>query len=408
MTDRVPDHTGTGPRLTGRRRARVLATLGALTAFGPLSLDLYLPALPELGRDLGAGEALTQLTMSLCMVGLAAGQLLAGPLSDRVGRRRPLVAGVAAYTVISVLCALAPTIWALAGLRLLQGLAGAAGIVVARAIVRDLFGGAEAARAYALLMLVMGTAPVLAPLAGGQLARFGDWRVMFAALAVAGALLTAAALTLPETLPPGARVAGGAAVGQGFAALARDRSFAGYALVLALGACALFTYISFSPFVLQDGYGLTPQAFSAVFAANALGIVAGGNVSRLVVRRAGARRTLGAGLLTALAGSAVLLAALAAGLQALWLLAGLFLVISSVGLILPNATALALEPHGERAGTASALLGAVQFLAGAAVPPLASLGGATATAMAVTMAACVVAALPCFTFLAGRTPRAGP
>lgn len=371
-------------------------------------MDLYLPVLPQLGRDLGATQTLAQLTMSLCMVGLGVGQLLARPLSDRIGRRRPLVIGVAFYTIVSVLCALAPTIWTLIGFRFLQGLAGAAGLVIARAMVRDLFSGAEAARVYSLLMIVMGVAPVLAPLAGGQLARFGDWRVMFAALVVIGVVLTLGALTLPETLPPGRRQEKGlTAIRSQFTTLAQDRRFMGYALALATGAYALFTYISFSSFVLQDSYGLTPQLFSLIFGVNAVGIVAGGNVNRLIVRRAGPRAMLAGGIGVSLLGSGILLGAVLVDGGLGGMLAGLFIVLSSLGLIMPNSTALALEPHSARAGTASALVGMLQFLVGAAVPPLASLGGATALSMALTMTVALVACLAVFqlTVRLGRTDR---
>ncbi|MEV7009346.1 multidrug effflux MFS transporter [Streptosporangium sp. NPDC051022] len=382
------------PALTGARRLRVLIALGALSAFGPLSMDLYLPVLPELGRALRTTDALAQLTMSMCMVGLAFGQLLAGPLSDRVGRRRPLIVGVATYAVTSLLCALAPDIWSLIGLRLVQGAAGAAGLVIARAMVRDMFDGDAAARVFSLLMLVSGLAPVVAPLAGGQLARFTDWRGMFVALAVIGLLLFLAALSLPETLAPGARHTGGLRVtGRQFAVLVRDRGFVGYALVLAFAGCSLFIYITLSPFVLQEGYELTAQAFSAIFAVNSVGIMLGGNLNRVLVGRYGARRMLGTGLVIGLTGALTALAGVLAGWGLPGLLPGLFVAVSSIGLVSPNANALAMSPHGERAGTASALLGVMQFIVGAAVPPLLSIGGASAPSMTLAVAAASATAL---------------
>ncbi|MER7207026.1 multidrug effflux MFS transporter [Streptosporangium sp. NPDC000239] len=374
--------------LSGLRRVRVLVTLGALSAFGPLSMDLYLPVLPELGRALRTTDALAQMTMSMCMVGLALGQLLAGPISDRIGRRRPLLLGVATYAVASVLCALAPGIWSLIGFRLVQGLAGAAGLVIARAMVRDLFDGDEAAKVFSLLMLVGGLAPVVAPLAGGQLARFTDWRGMFVALAVIGVLLFLAGLTLPETLEKQARHTGGLReTGRQFTVLVRDRVFVGYAMLLALAGCSLFLYITLSPFVLQEGYGVTAQTFSAIFAVNSVGIVLGGNVNGLLVGRYGARRMLGSGLVVGLVGAVAALAGVLAGWGLYGLLPGLFLAVASVGMSTPNANALAMTPHGERAGTASAMLGVLQFLLGAVVPPLVSLAGASALSM--TLAICV-------------------
>ncbi len=384
----------THPAPRGARRLRLLVTLGALSAFGPLSLDLYLPALPQLGRDLGTTEALAQLTMSMCLVGLALGQLLAGPLSDRVGRRVPLLIGVGAYAVTSLLCALAPGIWSLIGLRLVQGLAGAAGLVIARAIVRDLFDGAAAARVYSMLMIVSGLAPVAAPLAGAQLSRFMDWRGLFVSLSVIGVLLFLVALGVRETLAPAARHSGGlGATGRQFAVLARDRSFIGFCLMMSLSSCTLFTYIALSSFVFQQEYGVDPRLFSVIFAVNSVGIVLAGNVNGLLVGRFGPRGMLAAGLLVCTVGSVVALGGVAAGWGLPVLLPGLFLMVSSGGVVSPNGSALALTPHGERAGTASALMGVLGWLAGAVVPPLVSLGGATALSMTLTIAVAAVAAL---------------
>jgi DHA1 family bicyclomycin/chloramphenicol resistance-like MFS transporter len=395
------------------RRLGIITILGALSAFGPLSMDVYLPSLPDLGRDLHASDSVAQLTVSMCMVGLALGQVLAGPLSDRLGRRRPLTLGVAVYAVTSLLCALAPGIWSLIGLRLLQGLAGAAGLVVARAMVRDLFSGDQAARAFSTLMVITGLAPVLAPLAGGQLARFTDWRGMFVALAIMGLLLLGAAFLLPETLPPAARHTGGLrTVGAQFATLTRDRRYLGYALVLAVGSCALFSYISLGSFVLRDGYGMSAQLYSMVFSANALGIVLASNLNRVAVARAGSRRLLFAGVVTTLTGGVVSFGSVLTGLGLAGLLPGLFLIVASGGITMPNATALAMDRHGERAGSASALIGMLQFLSGAIVPPLVSTAGAGALAMTLPcLVACAAALLLLTTLTSARataTTRAAP
>ncbi len=380
--------------LTRARRLHLLVTLGALSAFGPLSLDLYLPVLPELAADLGTTDALGQLTISMCMVGLATGQLLAGPLSDRTGRRVPLLVGVVLYVVTSVLCALAPTIWALIVLRLLQGFAGAAGLVIARAIVRDLFEGAEAARVFSLMVLVTGLAPILAPLAGGQIARFTDWRGQFVALAVIGVVIAAAAFTLPETLPAARRHDGGLRdTLRHFGLLAKDRWFLGHALVISTSICALFAYISFSSFVLQSAYAMSQQGFSIVFAVNSVGLMIAGQVNGMAVRRFPPRRMLTFGVGISLAGACLAAAAVLFGWGLPGLLPGIFATVSGMGLIMPNATALAMEPHADRAGTASALIGMLQFFTGAAVPPLAALGGATAPAMTVTMVGSMAVAL---------------
>jgi DHA1 family bicyclomycin/chloramphenicol resistance-like MFS transporter len=396
-------HGTTGPgaapaptATNGRARVppRLLLVLGPLSAFGPLSMDLYLPALPAMARDLHATDALAQLTMSACMVGLATGQLLAGALSDRFGRRRPVLAGVALFALLSLACAFAPSMPVLVGLRFLQGLAGSAGIVVARAVVRDLYEGAAAARVFSLLVLVLGAAPVLAPVLGGQLVRFAPWQGLFVALAVIGAaILVATALGLPETLPPQRRHAGGlAATVRAFGPVFSDRVFAGYVAVQSLSFAAMFTYIGQGSFVLQNGYGVSAQQYSAVFATNAVGIVLAGRVGATLVGRVSAARLVLAGIgLGVLAAVVMLVAVPAGGLPVL--LGALFLIVASTGLVGPNATALALARHGERAGTAAAVLGLCQFLVGALVAPLSSIGGATEGAMAITIAAVLVAAL---------------
>ena len=363
--------------------------LGLLSAFGPISLDLYLPALPGIGADLGASDAATQGTLSGALAGLAVGQLIAGPLSDRVGRRRPLLVGLAGFAVMSVACALAPGIHALIAARVAQGLCGAAGVVVARAVVRDAYPDDRIARVFSLLMLVNGLAPVLAPLLGGGLLHLMPWRGLFWVLALIGVTIgVLTALVLPETLPPEQRHAGGLRVlGAAVREVTRDRLFVGATVTLGLTAAALFAYISLSSFVLQASYGLSASAFSAVFATNSVGLVLAGRLSVLLLRRFDSYVVLGAGLTTMTAGSTVLLIAAVAGWGLPGLLPPLFVAIASVGIVLPNGTALALVRHRRSAGTASALLGALQYLAGALVGPAVSAGGASATAMAAGMAA---------------------
>ncbi|SDO19727.1 MFS transporter, DHA1 family, bicyclomycin/chloramphenicol resistance protein [Klenkia soli] len=352
--------------------------LGALSAFGPLSMDLYLPALPSLEAEFGAGQGAAQLTLTSVAVGLAAGQLVAGPLSDRFGRRVPVLVGVAAYTAASVLCALSPSVWVLVGVRLLQGLAGAAGIVLARAVVRDTTEGVAAARAFALLASIGGAAPVLAPVLGGQLLRFTTWRGVFGVLALIGVvLLVAAARRLPETLPADRRVRGGArATLRNARELLGHRAFRTAVLAQGLGFGALFTYISTSSFVLQSGYGLTPVQFSLVFAGNGVGIVLAGQLSRAVVARTGSRALLRTGTaLQLVGGGGLVVAALGgAGLPVVLPLVGL--AVAATGLVLPNATALAMAGAARSAGTASALVGAAQFAIAGVGAPLAGLGAA--------------------------------
>ncbi|GLW64259.1 Bcr/CflA family drug resistance efflux transporter [Actinomadura rubrobrunea] len=377
-------------------RLRLIVILGALTAVAPLSIDMYLPALPRLARDLSAGTSTAQLTLTACVVGLAVGQAVAGPLSDAWGRRRPLLIGLAAYAAASLLCAAAPNVQTLIALRFVQGAAGAAGIVIARAIVRDRYDGIAAAKFFSTLMLVNGLAPVLAPVLGGQLLRVAPWRAVFVVLAVIGvALLLAALPGLEETLPPRRRSGGGVRTTlRTFGSLLADRAFVGYAAAFGLSFTAMFVYISGSPFVLQDVYGLSPQAFSVVFGVNALGIVTAGQIGGRLAGRVPLRRLLGVGLAVETAGAAGLVAAVLAGAGTPGVLPALFLVVAAQGLVMPNATALALAGRPPRvAGSASALIGVGQFTVGGAAAPLAGIAGPhTAVPMAVAMAAAALAA----------------
>ena len=378
-----------------RHTAGLLLFLGAVSAFGPVSMDTYLPGLPELGRDLGASASQAQLTLTACLVGLACGQLLAGPVSDARGRRGPLLVGLVLFVLASLGCAAAPDIWTLTGARLVQGAAGAVGIVIARAIVRDLYSGSELARFLALVMLVNGVAPILAPVLGGLLLVVTDWRGIFVALAGFGAVLVvAAAFGFRETLPPEARRTGGlAATGRVFRSLLAEREFVGYVLACGFAFAAMFAYIAGSPFVLQEIHGVSPQGFSALFALNAGGIMAMGALSSRLVGRHGPARLLRAGLAIQLAGAAALLAAVLAD-AGLWAVAiSLFAVVASVGLVLPNATALALRGHPSTAGSASALLGLAQFLFGAVAAPVVGVSGTgTAVPMAIVIACAAGAA----------------
>jgi DHA1 family bicyclomycin/chloramphenicol resistance-like MFS transporter len=359
------------------RQVKLVLIVGALSAFAPLSIDMYLPALPAMTHELGGTASLVQLTLTACLLGLALGQVLAGPLSDQLGRRRPLLVGLIAYAAASILCALAPSVGALIAVRLAQGIAGAAGIVIARAVVRDRYTGSAAARFFAMTMLVNGVAPILAPIVGGQLLRFTSWRGVFIVLAVLGILLFLAAfLGLPESLPVERRRMGGVAVTlAAFRSLAADRMFMGLALTAGLAFAAMFAYISGSPFVLEDIYGISAQAFGVFFAVNGLGIVAAGQISARLVRRVGPRPLLAWGIGQAVAGGLLLLGAVLAGSGLLLVLPALFVVVSSIGLMSPNATALALHDHPHQAGSASGLVGVMQYIVGALAAPLVGIAG---------------------------------
>jgi DHA1 family bicyclomycin/chloramphenicol resistance-like MFS transporter len=382
--------------------------LGSLSAFGPLSMDMYLPGLPSMARDLDAPAWAAQLTITASMIGLAGGQLVAGPISDARGRRRPLLVGLAAYVAASLLCAMAPDIWLLLAFRVIQGAAGAAGIVIARAIVRDLHTGVAAARTFALLMLVNGLAPILAPLVGGELLHVTDWRGIFVVLAVIGAVLLLAAWTmLAETLAPDARHGGGlASTVRVFGRLVGDREYMGYALALGLAFGAMAAYIGGSPFVLQDIYGASPQVFSLLFALNAAGIVVASQLGRAVVDRYGPRTLLDVGVSMSAVGGLGALASVLLDTGLPTLLPSFFLLVSCIGLVFPNATALALADHPRTAGSASAGLGLSQFAIGAVAAPLAGVGGAeTALPLGIVAAVLSVGSLVSLFVLSGRARR---
>jgi DHA1 family bicyclomycin/chloramphenicol resistance-like MFS transporter len=390
----------------------LVVILGALSAFGPLSIDMYLPALPELADDLGAAPSLVQLTLTACLLGLATGQLLGGPISDARGRRGPLLAGLVVYVIASVLCALAPSIGVLIAMRFLQGAAGAFGIVIGRAVVRDLAEGREAAALFAALILVNGVAPILAPVIGAGVLHGMTWRGVFAVLAVIGAVLVAVvALRLGETLPRADRHPGGLrATLRTFRALLADGRFVGCVVASGLAFAAMFAYISGSPFVLQEVYGASPIVFAVLFGLNGLGIVVAGRLTeRLAQRGHEPAALMRAGLLSVAGGGVALLISVLLGLGLPGVLPSLFVTVASIGVIVPNAAALALSGHPSTAGAASGLLGVAQFAFGAAAAPLVGLAGEdTAVPMAIVIAALGLGALGTFAALVRRhaAPRA--
>ncbi|MGW3193343.1 multidrug effflux MFS transporter [Streptomyces sp. NPDC001118] len=387
------------------RRTGLLVTLvlGGLTATPPLAMDMYLPSLPEVTRSLHAPAATVQLTLTACLLGMALGQLVVGPMSDRWGRRRPLLAGLAVYLVATALCALAPNVETLVALRLAQGLAGAAGIVIARAVVRDLYDGVAMARFFSTLMLISGAAPIVAPLIGGQILRVTDWRGVFVVLTVVGVLLAALVwLRLPETLPPADRHAGGAGTAlRTMRGLLADLPFTGYMLAGGFAFAALFAYISASPFVIQEIYGASPQTFSLLFGLNSVGLVIAGQVNgKLLVGRVALEKVLACGLAVIVVAASALLLMSAGALGGTGLApvaAALFVLMSAMGITLPNAQSLALMRTRHAAGSASALLGTTSFLVGAVASPLVGVAGEhTAVPMAVVQLAGALVAAACF------------
>jgi DHA1 family bicyclomycin/chloramphenicol resistance-like MFS transporter len=391
-----------------RRRLLILLIVGALTGLAPMSIDFYLPGLPHLTSDLSASTSTGQVTLTACLLGIALSQVVAGSISDSLGRRRLVVIGLASYAAVSLLCAVAPSIWVLIGLRFLQGAACGIGFVVARAIVRDLYSGVAAARIFALLVLVSGVAPVLAPLLGAQVLLLTSWRGIFVVLATFSALLLVASLLrLPETLAHHLRQEPGlAAKIKVFRNLLGDRTFLPYAVSGSLAFAAMFAYIAGSPFVLEKIYGLTPTAYGLVFAANSVGLVVCSQVSGRLVARTGPRRLLSLGVFAMSTASVGLLLAIAFDAGLALLLAFLIVAIASIGLILPNATALALAHQGHAAGSASALFGLGQFGVGALAAPLVGVAGShDALPMGITIAACALGAL-LVERLTERTPAA--
>jgi DHA1 family bicyclomycin/chloramphenicol resistance-like MFS transporter len=373
---------------TGAARIKVILVLGALIALGPLTIDMYLPALPALGSDLGASESAVQLTLTGTLIGLGLGQLIIGPFSDAVGRRTPLIAGTALHIVASVLCLVAPNVVVLGTLRTLQGVGAAAAMVVAMAVVRDLFTGRAAATILSRLMLVMGAAPILAPSIGAAVLLTGSWRGVFAVLAVLGvALLLVAIFLLKETLPPERRRTGAfRPVLSTYRTLVTDPQFVVLTLVAALGMSALFSYVSGSSFVLQDTFGLSQQQFGLVFAIGAIALIGASQVNVVLLNHYTAQQIVFRALGAAVVFGAALIVFAASGLGGLaGFLVPLMLLLAAVGLVLPNAPALALSRHGEAAGTAAALLGATQFGLGALIAPIVGFLGNDAPAMAVTM-----------------------
>lgn len=350
-----------------------------LTVFGPISMDLYLPALPALTGELGASTSIAQLTVTACLIGLAVGQLVAGPVSDRHGRRGILQIGIVAYIATSLLCAVSPTVELLILARFVQGLAGGVGIVIAQAAGRDVYTGTALIRFYGRLTVIGGFAAIVGPLLGGLLSTVTDWRGLFVFLAVIGALiLTATLLVFRETLPAQDRAAGGfGRTVQDFRTLLSDRVFLGAILNQGFLYAALFAYLAGATFVLQDIYGLSPLGYALAFGANSAGFMVCGYLAGRFSERVSLRGTLSVGIATSLLGAAGLLAAGITTMPLAVVLVSLFLLSSGVAISSPPATTLALVGYPQIAGTASSLLGMVRFGFGGIAAPLVGIAGAT-------------------------------
>ena len=378
-------------------RVRMIAVLGALVALGPLTIDMYLPALPKIADDLSVSSSVAQLTLTGTLAGLALGQLIVGPLSDSLGRRRPLMAGIVLHMLASLLCLFAPNIAVLGVARGLQGMGAAAAMVVAIAVVGDLFADSVAATVMSRLMLVLGVAPVVAPSLGAAVLLKASWHWVFAALVVlAGGLLLLAALALPETLPAShRRPLKVRSIAATYVELLRDVRFVILVLVAALGMSGLFAYIAGASFVLQGHYGLDQQAFALVFGAGAVALIGATQFNVVLLRRFAPQthRACGRWWRPSLAG--VVFVGLSyehiGGLPGF--VVPVWAILAAMGLVIPNAPAVALSRHPDAAGTAAALLGAAQFGLGAAVAPLVGVLGNNEIALALVMTAGMVIAL---------------
>ncbi len=383
-----------------------------LTTFGPISMDLYLPALPALTVELGAHTSVAQLTVTACLIGLAVGQLVSGPISDQFGRRRILLIGVIAYIATSVLCAISPSIEILIAVRFVQGLAGGVGIVIAQAAGRDVFDGKELIRFYGRLTVTGSMAAIVGPMLGGFLNTFVDWRGLFVFLAILGLVILVAVLVIfRETLPVDQRTSGG--LGQtmrDFRALAGDRVFVGAILNQGFMYAAVFAYLAGSTYVLQDIYGLSPQWYAASFALNNVGGVIAGWLGARLAERWSLTGSLAIGIVLGGIGALGLLLAGLVHVPVWVVIAALFFLASGVLFTSPPATTLALAEYPQMAGTAGSVLGAVRFGLGGLAAPLVGIAGSLSILPLglVTTISVILAAASCLLFVGRKRPAPDP
>ena len=370
--------------------------LGFLAAMGPLCTDLYLPALPAMAKELGGSASQMQLSITACLLGLSLGQIVLGPLSDARGRKLPLLASLVVFIVASFLCARASGTAELVALRFIQGLAGSGGVVLSRAIACDLFRGTELTKFFSLLMLINSVAPIFGPVVGGQILSFFNWPAIFIFLALCGvAQFSLVFFGCRETLPAEKRVQGG--MGQSVRAMFRlfgNRTFLAYMLIQGFVMAGFFGYISASPFVLQNLYGLSAQQYAICFGVNGFGIMVFAQVTGRLCMEYGDRKVLGVGVLLSLLAALCVAAVSFLHLPVAFMIAALFLFVSSIGITTTTSFSLAIASQDGGAGSASGLLGVTSFVFGAASSPLVGLGGASSAVpmalVAVTTGLCVL------------------
>ncbi|HEY8563038.1 MAG TPA: Bcr/CflA family multidrug efflux MFS transporter [Pyrinomonadaceae bacterium] len=382
--------------------ALLIVILAGLTAFAPLSIDMYLPSFPQIAADFGVPVARVELSLATFFVGLAFGQLLYGTATDRFGRKKPLYVGLTIYFVSSVLCAFAPNVESLIVFRFFQALGACGGIVIARATVRDLFDHRESARVFSLLMLVMGVAPILAPLLGGYVALYFGWHAIFGVVSLVSAVCLAAVYRfLPETKEPNPHIR----LGEAFAiylGVLKDRRFLAFTLAGGLAQAGMFAYITGSPFVFIELFGVPAEKYGWIFGSNAVGMIAVSQVNGRLVSRYNPTRILRACLFVTAAFGLLLIAAGVLNFGFWGVLIPIFLYIASLGMIFPNATAGALSEQTENAGSASALIGSLQYTLAAIASSLVShFSNGTTLPMTALVGVCGVAAFLALYLLIG-------
>lgn len=372
--------------MTKRTRLFLTIFLGVMSAMAPLSTDMYLPALPELTTDFGIPASVAQLTLTMTMIGMAAGQMIMGPVSDRYGRKGPLLAGMAVFALTALGCAAVPDIRAFLVLRFLMGFAGASGIVIARAIARDVAEGVELTRFFAILMMVNGLAPILAPVIGGQVLLFSDWRGIFVLLIVVGLAQSGATLVYRETLSQEKRIGNLGASFQKFPQLLRDKYFMGHCLTQCFVFGAFFSYIAGASFLFQNIYHVTPQTFSYIFGGIGVGLLVCGMVPARLAGRVPDVELLMGSLIVPVLGSVALLGGFLCHAPIYYTIPVLFITIVPLSIMGAASFSLALSRQGKNAGSASALIGFAQMILGGLMMPLVGIAGSdTAVPMGIIM-----------------------
>ncbi|MDQ0417103.1 DHA1 family bicyclomycin/chloramphenicol resistance-like MFS transporter [Croceifilum oryzae] len=380
--------------------------LGGLSAFGALSIDMYLPAFPEIANEFHASPSLVQMSLTLFLIGMCVGQLFMGPLSDMIGRRKPLLIGLLSYGIVSLLCIWSPSIGMFVLLRFFQGLTASAGLVISRAVVRDLYVGTELTRFFSLLSLINGLAPIIAPIMGAQLLGFAPWQGVFIVLSIIGlAMFGIVVWGLPDTLTLENRAVSGVRPALlSYSRILRDRTFMGYALCQGLVFASMFAYISGSSFMVQNIYHGTATTFSIIFAVNGVGIMIASQITGKLAGRFSERSLFKAGIIMSASGGGVLLVAFLNQAPLYVILVPLFFIVSSVGVVATAGFSLAMENQGKSAGSAAAVLGVISLTLGGLVAPFVGIAGEyTVVPLGIITTICGICSLSCYYFFVGTT-----